>query len=53
MELACKSSITSNELETLYDGYVGHDSILCTNIHKSYMQFTNELSLEYKHIKRG
>lgn len=48
-----KGRITSNELETLYEGHIGHDSILCTDSHKSYMQFANDLSLEHKRIKRG
>lgn len=32
MELACKGRITSNELETLYEGHIGHNSILCTKV---------------------
>ena len=53
MELACKGRITSNELEKLYDGHIANGSILCTDSHKSYMQFANDLSLEHKRIKRG
>lgn len=53
MELACKCRITSNELEKLYDGHVANGSILCTDSHKSYIQFANYLSLEHKLIKRG
>ena len=53
MELACKGRITSKELEKLYDGHISNESILCTDSHKSYIQFTNDLSLEHKRIKRG
>ncbi|OOM47510.1 hypothetical protein CBEIJ_27670 [Clostridium beijerinckii] len=53
MELACKGRITSKELEKLYDGHVTNGSILCTDSHKSYINFTNGLSLEHKRIKRG
>jgi len=53
MELACKGKITSKELEELYDGHIGSDSIICTDSHKSYMQFAMELSLDHKRIKRG
>lgn len=53
MELACKGRITSNELQKLYDGHIANGSILCTDSHKSYMQFANDLSLEHKRIKRG
>jgi transposase-like protein len=48
-----KGRITFNELETLYEGHIGHDSILCTDSHKSYIQFANDLSFEHKRIKRG
>ena len=51
MELACKGRITSKELEELYDGHISNESILCTDSHKSYMQFANDLSLEHKRIK--
>lgn len=53
MELACKGRITSKELEKLYDGHISNESILCTDSHKSYIQFANDLSLEHKRIKRG
>lgn len=53
MELACKGRITSNKLETLYYGHMAKGSILCTDSHKSYIQFANDLSLEHNRIKRG
>ena len=53
MKLAYKGRITSNALETLYYGRIANGSILCTDSHKSYIQFANDLSLEHKPIKRG
>lgn len=40
-------------LERLYDGRVGDNSILCTDSHKSYVQFAKDFSLEHKRVKRG
>ena len=48
MELACKGRITSNELETLYDGHMANGSILCTDSHKSYIQHINALHSNLK-----
>jgi len=53
IELLCKGRMTHQELERLYHGRIGHNSILCTDSHKSYIQFTQNFSLEHKRIKRG
>lgn len=40
------------ELEMPYYGRIGDNSILCTDSHKSYVQFANDFSLDHKRIKR-
>ncbi len=39
IELLCTGRVTANELERLYGNRIGEDSILCTDSHKSYIQF--------------
>lgn len=53
MELLCKGRMTHDELDRLYTGHIGDDSILCTDSHKSYVKFANKLSLEHKRIQSG
>lgn len=53
MELICKGRMTHKELERLYDGRIGDNSILCTDSHKSYVQFAHDFLLDHKRIKRG
>lgn len=53
IELLCIGRITSNELKKLYTNRIGEDSILCTDNHKSYIQFAEDMELEHKRIKRG
>jgi len=45
--------MTHEELERLYEGRIGENSILCTDSHKSYIQFAVDLSLDHKRVKRG
>ncbi len=45
--------MTSDELQRLYANRIGEESILCTDSHKSYMQFATNMLLEHKSIKRG
>lgn len=45
--------MTAEELERLYSGHIGEDTILCTDSHKSYIQFAIDMSLDHKKIKRG
>lgn len=40
-------------MELLCTGHIGKDTILCTDSHKSYIQFTSDMNLEHKRIKRG
>lgn len=53
MELLCRGRMKHQQLEKLYDGRIGDNSILCTDSHKSYVQFSKDFSLEHKRIKRG
>lgn len=53
MELLCKGRMTYAELERLYRGHIGENSILCTDSHKSYIRFAEDLALDHKRIKRG
>lgn len=53
IELLCTGRMTSKELEKLYSGHIGEDTIFCTDSHKSYMQFAINMGLEHKRIKRG
>lgn len=43
----------SDEFKRLYSNRTGEESILCTDNHKSYMQFAADMELEHKKIKRG
>ena len=47
MELLCKGRMTHRELERLYDSRIGNNSILCTDSHKSYVQFSHDFSLDH------
>lgn len=53
IELLCTGRMTANELHRLYNNRIGENSILCTDSHKSYMQFAIDMSLDHKRIKRG
>ena len=53
IELLCTGRMTSDELERLYGNRIGEHSILCTDSHKSYIQFATDMQLEHKRIKRG
>lgn len=53
IELLCTGKMTSDELKKLYSNRIGEDSILCTDSHKSYIQFAEDMELEHKRIKRG
>jgi len=53
IELLCTGRVTANELERLYENRIGEHSILCTDSHKSYIQFATDMELEHKRIKRG
>ena len=53
IELLCTGRMTSDELKRLYDNRIDEGSILCTDSHKSYMQFAEDMSLDHKRIKSG
>ena len=53
IELLCTGRMTSEELNRLYNKRIGEDSILCTDSHKSYMQFAEDMELQHKRIKSG
>lgn len=53
IELLCTGRVTVNELKQLYSNRIGEHSILCTDSHKSYIQFATDMKLEHKRIKRG
>lgn len=53
LEPLCKGRVTYNALERLYEGHIDTNSIICTDSHKSYIQFAKDLELDYKKIARG
>lgn len=53
LELLYTGRMTSKELEKLYSGHIGEDTIFYTCSHKSYMQFAINIGLKHKKIKRG
>ena len=53
IEPLCKGRMTYKELENLYKGNIGENSILCTDSHKSYIRFATDFNLDHKRIKTG
>lgn len=53
MEMVCKGRVRHADFKRLYDGRVSDGSIICTDSHKSYVQFAKDLNLEHKRIMRG
>ena len=53
LEPLCKGRVTYNALERLYEGRIDSNSIICTDSHKSYIQFAKDLELDHKKIARG
>ncbi|WP_404988894.1 IS1595 family transposase [Clostridium culturomicium] len=53
LEPICKGRVTSDALESLYKEHVESESIICTDSHKSYIQFAKDLELDHKRIMRG
>ena len=53
LEPLCKRRVTYNALERLYEWRINHNSIICTDSHKSYIQFAKDLELDHKKIARG
>lgn len=53
LEPLCKGRVTYADLERLYEGRIDPNSIICTDSHKSYIQFAKDLELDHKRIARG
>ena len=53
LEPICTGRISHYELENLYKGRIDDNSIICTDSHKSYIQFAKNLALDHKRIMRG
>lgn len=53
MEMVCKGRIRSKDLERLYGNHLSDDSIICTDSHKSYIQFSKNQGVEHIQVKRG
>lgn len=53
MEMVCKGRIRYTDLERLYNDHINSEAIICTDSHKSYIQFAIDLHLNHKRIMRG
>lgn len=53
VEMVCKGRIRSKDLERLYKEHLDEGSIICTDSHKSYIQFSKNQNIEHIQIKRG
>lgn len=52
-ELICKGRMKHTDLERLFTGRIDDEAILCTESHKSYIQFAQNLGVELQQIKRA
>ncbi len=52
-ELICKVRMKHTDLERLFSGRIEDEVILCTDSHKSYIKFAQNLGIELQQIKRG
>lgn len=52
-ELVCKGRMKSSDLSRALKGHIEVGSILCTDSHKSYIQFVEDFELEHKRIESG
>ncbi len=46
MEMLCKGRMGYNDLERLYNTHIDNNSIICTDSHKSYIQFAKDFKLD-------
>ncbi len=53
LECVCMGRISSVDLKRAYDGKINNQSIICSDSHKSYIQFTKDFALEHVRIKTG
>jgi transposase-like protein len=52
-ELICKGRMKHTDLERVFSGRIEDEAILCTDSHKSYIKFAQNLGIELQQIKRG
>lgn len=52
-ELICKGRMKHTDLERLFKDRIEDEAILCTDSHKSYIKFAQNLGVELQQIKRG
>lgn len=52
-EPICKGRMKHTDLERLFKNRIDKKSILCTDSHKSYIQFAKDKGIELQQIKRG
>lgn len=52
-ELLCKGRMSHTDLERLFKDRIEDESILCTDSHKSYIQFAHNSGVELLQIERG
>lgn len=52
-ELICKGRMKHADLERLFSGRIEDEAILCTDYHKSYIWFAQNLGIELQQIKHG
>jgi transposase-like protein len=53
LECVCMGRIRSTDLKRAYNGKINSQSIICSDSHKSYIQFTKDFTLEHVRIKTG
>ncbi len=53
LECVCMGRISSSDLTRAYNGKIDSQSIVCSDSHKSYIQFTKDFALEHVRIKTG
>jgi transposase-like protein len=53
LEMTNMGRITINDLKRLYDGHIETGSIICTDSHRSYPKFANQLNLTHIKLKGG
>lgn len=53
LELVTKGRISTKDLECLYANRISHDSLICTDSHKSYIHFANTHVAHHYRIARG
>lgn len=53
LECVCMGRISSADLKRAYNDKIDSQSIICSDSHKSYIQFTKDFALEHVRIKTG